>query len=163
MDSNVLNKLNESSVIIFNKLDHKGEFEKILNTAKDSRSKILPVLKQCNARGVMKILPPLDKDKVAELIENVKLLYVVGDNPASYVEESFKNLDFLITQNSSVNETTLLSDVVLPASCWAEKTGTFINTTGNIQKIPKAVSAPGGVLEDQIIIGKIAEKMKIEL
>jgi len=163
MDSNVLNKLNESSAIIFNKLDHKGEFEKIFNAAKDSGSKILPVLKQCNARGVMKILPPLDKDKVAELIENVKLLYVVGDNPASYVEESLKNLDFLITQNSSVNETSLLSDVVLPASCWAEKTGTFINTTGNIQKIPKAVSTPGGVLEDQIIISKIAEKMKIEL
>lgn len=162
IDPEVLNKLNESSTIIFNKLNHKEEFEKILNIAKGSKSKILPVMEQCNARGVMKILPTLDKEEVAELIENVKLLYVVEDNPASYVEESLNNLDFLITQDSSVNETTLLSDVVLPASCWVEKTGTFINTTGNIQKISKTVPAPGSALEDQLIISKIAEKMGIE-
>lgn len=163
MDPNVLNKLNESSIIIFNKLDHKEEFEKIVDIAKNTKSKILPVMEQCNARGVMKILPSLDKNGIAELISNVKLLYVVGDNPASYVEESLNNLDFLITQDSSVNETTLLSDVVLPASCWAEKTGTFINTTGNVQKISKTVPAPGSALEDQIIISKIAKKMGIEL
>ena len=163
MDSDVLNKLNESSTIIFNKLDHKKEFEKILDITKNTKSKILPVMEQCNARGVMKILPALDKEGITELISNVKLLYVVGDNPASYVEESLNNLDFLITQDSSVNETTLLSDAVLPASCWAEKTGTFTSTMGDIQKISKIVPAPGSALEDQIIIGKIAGKMGIEL
>ncbi len=163
MNPKVFNKLNESSTIIFNKLDHKEEFEKILNLTKNTKSKILPVMEQCNAMGVMKILPALDKDEITELISNVKLLYVVGDNPASYVEESLNNLDFLITQDSSVNETTLLSDVVLPASCWAEKTGTFINTTGNVQTISKIIPAPGNTLEDQVIICEIAEKMGIEL
>ncbi len=162
MNPEVLNKLNESSTIIFNKLDHKEEFEKILDIIKNTKSKILPVMEQCNTMGVMKILPALDKDEIKGLISNVKLLYVVGDNPASYVEESLNNLDFLITQSSCVNETTSLSDVVLPASCWAEKTGTFTSTTGNVQKISKIIPAPGNTLEDQIIISKIAEKIGIE-
>ncbi|MEN4005885.1 MAG: molybdopterin-dependent oxidoreductase [Methanobacteriaceae archaeon] len=162
-DSEVFNKLNESSTIIFNKLDNKEDFEKIYNIAKDSKSKILPVMKQCNTRGVMKILPAMDKEGIDNLIKNVKLLYVVGDNPAEYLEESLKNLDFLITQSSLMNETALLSDVVLPASCWAERSGTFTNTTGLPQKISKIVSAPDNVLEDETIIRKIAEKMEIEL
>lgn len=163
MDPEVLNKLNESSTIIFNKLDHKEEFEKILDITKNTKSKILPVMEQCNTMGVMKILPALDKDEMTELISNVKLLYVVGDNPAFYVEESLNKLDFLITQNSCVNETTLLSDVVLPALCWAEKTGTFTNTTGKVQTISKIVPAPGSALEDQVILRKIAAKMGIDL
>lgn len=162
MNPEVLNKLNESSIIIFNKLDHKEEFEKILDLTKNTRSKILPVMEQCNAMGVMKILPALDKDGITELISNVKLLYVVGDNPASYVNESLNNLDFLITQDSCENETTLLSDVVLPASCWAEKSGTFTSTTGNVQTISKIIPTPGSTLEDQVIICKIAEKMGIK-
>jgi formate dehydrogenase major subunit len=163
IDLELINKLNESSVIIFNKLDNQKDFETIHNIAENSKSKILPVMEDCNTWGIMKILPALDKRDIENLINNVKLLYVVGANPASFAEESLKHIDFLITQSSHINETVLLSDVVLPASCWAEKTGTFINTTGVPQKISKILSTPDDVLEDEIIIKKIAEKMGIEL
>lgn len=159
----VHNKLKDSATIIFNKLDLKEEFEKIQNIAEDSGSKILPVLKQCNTRGAMRFLPALNQEEISRLINDVKFLYVVGDNPALFAEESFKNLDFLVTQSSSINETVLLSDLVFPASCWVEKTGTFTNTTGDMQKISKTISAPAEVLEDQRIISKIAEKIGIEL
>jgi formate dehydrogenase major subunit len=49
--------------------------------------------------------------------------------------------------------------VVLPGSCWAEKTGSFTNTTGKTQNISKITEPPGDALDDQIIITKIAEKM----
>jgi len=163
IDLELINKLNESSVIIFNKLDNQKDFETIHNIAENSQSKILPVMEDCNTWGIMEILPALDKMGLENLINNVKLLYVVGANPASFAEESLKHIDFLITQSSHINETVLLSDVVLPASCWAEKTGTFINTTGVPQKISKTISTPDDVLEDEIIIKKIAEKMGIEL
>jgi len=163
MDPEVQDKLDPSSTIIFNKLDQKEEFERIQDMVEDFGSKILPVLKQCNTRGAMRFLPALDREELSGLIENVKFLYVVGDNPALYTEESFKNLDFLVTQSSALNETALISDLILPASCWAEKTGTFTNTTGNTQKISKTISAPAEVLDDQEVISKIAEKMGIEL
>lgn len=163
MDPEVQGKLGPSSTIIFNKLDQKEEFERIQNMAENSGSKILPVLKQCNTRGAMKFLPTLNREELSRLIENVKFLYVIGDNPALYAEESFKNLDFLVTQSSALNETALISDLILPASCWAEKTGTFTNTTGDTQKISKTISAPAEVLEDQEIISKIAEKIGIKL
>jgi formate dehydrogenase major subunit len=107
----------------------------------------------------MNILPVLSEDDLRDLLEKIKVLYVVGDDPASYMMESMKNLDFIISQGCLVNETTLISDVVLPGSCWAEKTGSFTSTTGKTQNISKITEPPGDALDDQIIITKVAEKM----
>ena len=113
----------------------------------------------CNSRGAMNILPALDTDDLKVLVESVKLLYVVGDDPVSYTEESFKNLDFLITQSPTINNTTLSSDVVLSGACWAEKSGSFTNSTGNIQKIQQIIPVAGDAQDDVVIIQKIAEKL----
>jgi formate dehydrogenase major subunit len=111
----------------------------------------------------MNYLPALDEDDLKELLEKVKLLYVVGDDPASHLAESMKNLEFIITQGPSVTETVLLSDVVLPGTCWAEKSGTFTSTTGTPQEISKILDAPGDAKDDVTIMIELAEKMGLEL
>ena len=159
INHNILKKLNPNSTVIINNLKSEKDFEKILNFFGQSGAKMFPVFQDCNSRGAMNILPVLSEDDLRDLMEKVKILYVIGDDLASYMEESLKKLDFIISQGCLVNETTLISDVVLPGSCWAEKTGSFTNTTGKTQNISKITEPPGDALDDQIIITKVAEKM----
>ncbi|WP_321423401.1 molybdopterin-dependent oxidoreductase [uncultured Methanobacterium sp.] len=161
--SEVQSKLDEHSTIVVGKLDQKEELDDLYKIASKSNSKLIPVMDDCNSRGAMNIVPALDTDDLKVLVESVKLLYVVGDDPVSYTAESFKGLDFLITQSPTINNTTLLSDVVLPGACWAEKSGSFTNSTGNTQKIQQIVPVAGDAQDDVVIIQKIAEKLDIKL
>jgi len=96
---------------------------------------------------------------------DVRALYVVGENPAlsdpdsTEVVEGLKNVDFLVVQDLFLTETAELADVVLPASSFAERDGTFTNTERRIQKYRKAVEAPGVSKPDWEIICAIANKM----
>ncbi len=159
----VIPELNESSTVLIENLKTREEFENILKILQDSGAKILPVLAECNSRGAMNHLPALNKDELKGILENVKLLYVVGDDPASYLVESMKNLDFIISEACSVTETVLMSDVVLPGSCWAEKSGSFTSTTGETQEILKIVEAPGDARDDVNIMIELAKKIGLEL
>ena len=159
LDEEILKKLNENSIIIFNKLTNQKDIDLVYSIAEKTKCKLLPVLKHCNTMGAMKLLPPLNKDELLELIKNVKCLYIMGENPAMCNGDVLKSLDFLITQSIIMNETCNLSNVVLPASCWAEKDGTFTNSERRVQRIRKAVNPPEEALDDWIIIKKLAEKM----
>ncbi|OPL15198.1 MAG: formate dehydrogenase [delta proteobacterium MLS_D] len=95
----------------------------------------------------------------------VKALYVMGENPMmsdpdiTHVEEALKRLDLLIVQDILPGETTKLAHVVLPAACYAEKEGTFSNTERRVQRVRKAVEAPGQARADWEIIAGISEKL----
>ena len=95
----------------------------------------------------------------------IRALYIMGENPLlsdpdlTHVEKSLKNLDFLIVQDIFLTETARLADVILPAACFAEKEGTFTNTERRVQRIRKAVQAPGQARTDAEIIADIATRM----
>ncbi len=95
----------------------------------------------------------------------IKALYVMGENPMisdpdlSHVEASLKRLDLLVVQDIFLTETARLADVVLPSACFAEKEGTFTNTERRVQRIRKAVPAPGQAKADWEIIAAISTKM----
>jgi formate dehydrogenase major subunit len=97
--------------------------------------------------------------------EQVKFLHIVGEDPMvadadiNHVEKALKSLDFFVVQDIFLTETAKLADVVLPAACWAEKDGTFTNSERRVQRIRKAVDAPGEALPDWLIVRKLAEKM----
>ncbi len=63
----------------------------------------------------------------------------MGENPmlsdpdVNHVEQALSNLDFLVVQDIFLSETAALADVVLPAACFAEKTGTYSNTERRVQ------------------------------
>ena len=58
----------------------------------------------------------------------------MGENPAmsdpnaNHASEALARLDTLIVQDIFLTETAYLADIVLPASAFPEKTGTFTNT-----------------------------------
>ena len=95
----------------------------------------------------------------------LKALYIIGENPMvsdpdlNHAEKAFSKLDFLVVQDIFLTETAKAADVVLPAFCFAEKNGTFSNTERRVQRVRKAVEAPGFAREDWKIICDVATRM----
>ncbi len=98
----------------------------------------------------------------------VKFVYIMGENPLvsdpdiNHIEKSFSEFDFVVVQDIFLTETAERADVVLPATCFAEKNGTFTNTERRIQRVRKAVDAPGEAKSDWEIINDITRKMGYE-
>jgi formate dehydrogenase major subunit len=96
---------------------------------------------------------------------DVRGIYIMGENPMlsdpniAHVEQSLKNLDFLVVQDIFLTETAELADVVLPASCFAEKEGTFTNTERRVQRVRKAVEGPGESREDWAILAEVMRRL----
>jgi formate dehydrogenase alpha subunit len=99
----------------------------------------------------------------------LKALYVIGENPLvsdpdlNHCEKSLKNLEFFVVQDIFMTETAQLADVVLPASCFAEKNGTFSNTDRRVHLVRKAVEPPGEAWDDWKITCEIATRMGYEM
>jgi formate dehydrogenase major subunit len=97
----------------------------------------------------------------------VKALYSMGENPilseadANHVREAIERLEFFVAQDIFLTETAEFADVVLPAAAFAEKDGTFTNTERRVQRVRKAVDAPGDAKPDWWIICALAEKMGV--
>ena len=73
---------------------------------------------------------------------NIKVLYVLEDNIAAdpRIAEVLSNLEILIVHSSTKNETTKRADVVLSASTFTEKHGTYTNFNGCVQCVRPAVA-----------------------
>jgi formate dehydrogenase (coenzyme F420) alpha subunit len=95
----------------------------------------------------------------------IKALYIVGENPAlshpdtQHVRQALKALDLLVVQDIFPTETAEFAHVVLPAACWAEKEGTFTSTERRVQRIRRAVDAPGESRSDWKILCDVARAM----
>lgn len=53
------------------------------------------------------------------------------------------------------------ADIVLPASAYTEKPGTYVNTEGRVQYADKAVFAPGDAREDWTILRALADALGV--
>ena len=100
------------------------------------------------------------------IIDNkIKGLYIMGENPAmsdpnlNHARKALASLDHLVVQDIFLTETAMLADVILPASAFPEKTGTFTNTDRRVQLGRQAVNPPGDAKQDLWIIQEIARGM----
>lgn len=84
---------------------------------------------------------------------------VVTDPDQHQVHRALQALDFLVVIELTLTETAKLADVVLPAASFAEKDGTFSNCERRMQRVRKAIAAPGLALEDWRILGLLAARM----
>jgi predicted molibdopterin-dependent oxidoreductase YjgC len=95
----------------------------------------------------------------------VKGIFIMGENPMisdpnlNHTEQALKRMEFVVVQDIFHTETTHFADVVLPASTWAEKSGTFVNSDRRVLRGRKAVNCPGEAREDWRIILDIAKRM----
>lgn len=99
----------------------------------------------------------------------IKGMYIMGENPMvtdpdlNHTEKAFHKLEFLVVQDIFMTETARIADLVLPASSFAEKNGTFVNSDRRVLRVRKAVDLPGEAREDRQIIADIAEKMGYDI
>lgn len=92
-------------------------------------------------------------------------LYVEGENPAmsdpnqNHARKALSSLQHLVVQDIFLTETAGFADVILPASAFYEKTGTFSNTDRRVQMGRQVVNPPGHAKHDLWIIQEIAKRI----
>ena len=97
--------------------------------------------------------------------DKIKALYIMGENPAlsdpnlNRTRKAMEEVEFLVVQDIFLTETAQYADVVLPSVCFAEKDGTFTNTERRVQRVRRAVAAPGEARNDWEIICQLATTM----
>ncbi len=95
----------------------------------------------------------------------LKSLWIIGedvvqtDPNTQKVIKALDNLELLVVQELFMTETAKIADVVLPASSFFEKNGTFTNGERRIQAVNQVVEPLAGTKPDGQIIVDIMNKM----
>jgi len=98
----------------------------------------------------------------------VKGLYIMGENPAmsdpdvNHARQSLAELEMLVVQDIFLTETACLADVILPASAFPEKTGSFTNTDRMVQIGRRAIGLPGQARQDLWCITEMARHFDLD-
>ena len=99
---------------------------------------------------------------------DITSMYVLGENPAmsdpdaDHARAALAKLDHLVVQDIFLTETANYADVILPASAWAEKTGTVTNTNRQVQMGRPAIAPPGEAREDWWITVELAKRIGLD-
>lgn len=100
--------------------------------------------------------------------EQIHGMYIMGENPAmsdpnvSHAREALAKLDHLVVQDIFLTETACYADVILPASAFPEKTGTFTNTDRRVQLGRQAIDPPGEARQDLWIIQEMGRRLGLD-
>ncbi|MEM8825054.1 MAG: molybdopterin dinucleotide binding domain-containing protein, partial [Pseudomonadota bacterium] len=82
----------------------------------------------------------------------------MSDPDVDHARAALAKLDHLVVQDIFLTETANYADVILPASAFAEKTGTVTNTNRQVQMGRPAVPPPGEAREDWWITTELAKR-----
>ncbi|WP_199223812.1 formate dehydrogenase subunit alpha [Paraconexibacter algicola] len=94
----------------------------------------------------------------AAIAGDLRAMYIFGEDVAqtdpntAHVIHALESLEFVVAQDIFETETTRYADVVLPASSFLEKTGTFTNAERRVQLVGAAITPPGDARTDFDII-----------
>jgi formate dehydrogenase alpha subunit len=96
---------------------------------------------------------------------SVRAMYIMGENPlvadadVNHARHCLEQAEFLVVQDIFLSETAELADVVLPATSFVEKEGTFTATDRRVQRVRKVIEPLGKAKADWEIICLLAQKM----
>src|SRR6201996_3496273 len=105
----------------------------------------------------------------AAVAGDLKAMYVFGEDIAqtdpdtAHVQHALESLEFMVCQEIFENETTKYADVVLPASAFLEKSGTFVNAERRFQLVEPSIDPPGGARSDFDIITTVSRLLGHEM
>ncbi len=116
---------------------------------------------------------PLDPNPGLTVVEimqgalagTIRGMLMMGENPflsdpnINKVRKALSHLEFLAVQDIFLTETAEFADVILPASSFMEKTGTYTNTDRRVQIGRTALVSPGEARLDWQVICDIATRM----
>ena len=103
------------------------------------------------------------------LAKTIRGMYILGENPfisdpnSNKVRRALANLDFLVVQDIFLTETAEFADVILPASSYFEKTGTYTNTDRRVQLGHQVLDPPGEARQDWQIICDIGQRVGLPM
>src|SRR5664280_899656 len=157
-------------VILFDDSYKGDELRKLVDFAESLAIpvKFICLLDYANSRGAVdmgltpELLPGYQPSGQAgmhrgEIIgAELSALWVVGANPLKGGFE--RKADFLVVQDMFLTETARQADVVLPAASAYEKNGTVTNTSGEVQRLTRAINTMGAKT-DLEIMGFLAREM----
>jgi len=95
----------------------------------------------------------------------VRGMYMLGENPflsdpnINKVRKALAALEFLVVQDIFLTETAEFADVILPASSYLEKDGTYTNTDRRVQLGHKVLDSPGEARLDWQVVQDIANRI----
>jgi formate dehydrogenase major subunit len=95
----------------------------------------------------------------------LKALWIMGEDVVqtepntAHVREALQKLDLFILQELFYSETASYADVVLPASSFFEKSGTFTNGERRVQRVNKVIDPLPGTRPDGQIVVDIMNRM----
>jgi formate dehydrogenase major subunit len=98
----------------------------------------------------------------------VRGMYMLGENPflsdpnINKVRKALSALEFLVVQDIFLTETAEFADVILPASSYLEKDGTFTNTDRRVQLSRKVLDPPGQARVDWEVVQDIANRVGLD-
>ena len=98
----------------------------------------------------------------------VRGMYMLGENPflsdpnINKVRKALAKLDFLVVQDIFLTETAEFADVILPASAYLEKDGTYTNTDRRVQLGRKVLDPPGEARVDWEVVQDIANRIGLD-
>jgi NADH-quinone oxidoreductase subunit G len=113
-------------------------------------------------QGALEMLLNAEKGKI-------KALYLAGENPvitypdANQTRKALESLDFLVVQDLFLTPTARCADVVLPAASFAEKSGSYTNFEGRVQRVNPGLHTLEGVRTDGQIFNELSQKMGYEM
>jgi formate dehydrogenase major subunit len=116
---------------------------------------------------------PLDPERGLTVVEimkgalegRIKGMFMMGENPflsdpnVNKVRKALAALEFLAVQDIFLTETAEFADVILPATSFFEKTGTYTNTDRRVQIGRKVLEAPGQARLDWQVLCDLAMRM----
>ncbi len=119
--------------------------------------------------GVEK-MPEKEGLKIPEMLDaavagKLKALWIMGEDTlmtdpnTHHVQDALEHLDILIVQELFMSATAEMADVVLPASSYFEKNGTFTNGERRLQRVNQVIEPIGNTRSD----GQIAIDMMYHL
>ncbi len=92
------------------------------------------------------------------IVADLSALWVIGANPFKGAVK--RKADFLVVQDMFLTETAQQADIILPAASAYEKNGTVTNTSGEVQRLTRAINTMGAK-PDLEIMGFIAREMGV--
>jgi len=104
----------------------------------------------------------------AALAGRIRGMYIMGENPAmsdpdlAHARAALAGLDLLVVQDIFPTETAILADVILPASAFPEKTGSFTNTDRMVQLGRQALAPPGQARPDLDILVDMGRQLGLD-
>ncbi|MGA1599848.1 MAG: formate dehydrogenase subunit alpha [bacterium] len=114
--------------------------------------------------------PGLTVVEIAEAAHQGEIsgIYIMGENPAmsdpnlNHTRAGLARLKHLVVQDIFPTETAGFADVILPATAFPEKDGTFTNTNRQVQLGRQALAPPGEARPDWWIIQELAQRLGLE-